>query len=508
MHCKWFICYFVHVTKNEKFITWYRSLSKSDASALIKSLEPFPATKKLFDYVSQMKENKFSITKAAKNIYPEDFNTQPIDKIKRRVHNQMNRLMNLEIKQDFTGLGVKTGSEEEELLFYKSMVLRDKNPELYNGLESLKKRCLTKNIFELLPDILYYLSYSYKTDQRNQLSRINEDEKLIKVYNDFLLARSYFIKSRHLRRVGGWTYTDINPYLLKIKKIADRNQQWPRFKLMYHFACLMLGRGQGGNRAIAAQRHFQILEKMHKKYPDMPILGYRSNYRIHTKYNLLRFKAYILYRLLDFQGAYSYLRQAWDMRISHIDVFQPSSIDDFQEIIIASRFSDRLDEAREMTDLFIQNQQKKKNEIGLAIANSEMVANYLYNFPKIKTTQKEYKELCNQLDKLYDHYSANQKIRTAGYYRNMKALFCFINSDFDLAKSYYIDEKCQAYNAHYDLKSAADVFFNLPFSKSGLNLIELNLLLKQVYYKKNLKPETITYYKLLERLSSQVYQLV
>lgn len=496
------------MTKNEKFISWFRSLSRDESAVLAKSLDSFPATKQLFKYISNLKEDKFSVTKAARSIYPVDFKSQSIDKIKRRVHNQMNRLMNLEVKAKSSEIGFNSGSEEEEFLYYKSLVLRDRNPDLYHGLEALLKRCIAKNIFELLPDILYYLSYSYKADQRNQLIRINNDEKLLKVYNDFLLARSYFIKARHLRRAGGFSYTEINLYLLKIKKLSDRNKNWPRFKLIYHFACLMLGRGQGGNRAIAAQRHYQSLERLHTEFSDMPILGYRKNYSIHTKYNLLRFKAYIHYRLLDFQAAYSYLRQAWDMRLIHQDLFQPSSIDDFQEIIIASRFSDRLDEAREMTTLFIQNQHKKKNEIGLAIANSEMVANYLYNFPKIKFSSKEYKELCTQLDKLYDHYAAIKKNRTAGYYRNMKALFCFISKDFDLAKQNYLNENCQAYNAYYDLKSAADVFFNLPYSKSGLNLIELNILLKQVYYKKNLKPETITYYKLLERLSSQVYQLV
>ncbi|MDP2162352.1 MAG: hypothetical protein Q8K02_17865, partial [Flavobacterium sp.] len=73
------------MTKNEKFISWFRSLSRDEKAILAKSLDSFPATKQLFKYVSNLKEDKFSVTRAARSIYPNEFDSQPIEKIKRRV---------------------------------------------------------------------------------------------------------------------------------------------------------------------------------------------------------------------------------------------------------------------------------------------------------------------------------------------------------------------------------------------------------------------------------------
>lgn len=488
-----------HVTKFKNLGSWYAQLTELEQRKLEQDVAEFPQCAKLLSYLQQGLE--WNMLRAARFIYGPEADTLPAAQVKRRVFNLAARIRQLPMNYQSAGVQTRGACciEEEELLYYKSLVLKGRDEELYKGLASLLKRCLEKNIFELLPDVLYYLSYSYKIGKTNRLVLIERDEHLLDLYSAFIKQRGLYTKARHLRRSGGLKYADLGVYLKKIKAIADAYPEYPRLRMIYCFSCLSLGSGPGGNKATASQRYYQALERMHIAHPDFPIMGYRLHYDIHTQYNLLKFKAYIDYRLLHFNTAYLSLKKAWDIQEHYKGSFKPGSISDYQELIVASRFSGRYQEALALTHDFIDSQRRREHELGVWIASSEQVSNYLYNYPHLQVDEQELKRLMSILDKLYQFYKDKEKLRSAGYYRNMKALFYFIVGNYAAAKSCYEEEESRLYNQFYQLQEVGDSFFNLPFNATkGMPAIEQ--LIKQAWYKRNLKPETLTYFKMMERL--------
>lgn len=496
-----FIVYFWvnkrHVTKFKELPIWYANLTDLERRALRQGLVAHPQSLKLIDQLES--GESWNMLRIARSVYGDVVLDLPPAQVKRRLFNLSARIQKRILVEQNLGSSGKVAccEEEERLLYYKSLVLKDRNEELYRGLEALLKQCLAKNIFELLPDILYYLSYSYKVGRKDAAVFMQRDEDLLDVYAAFIRQRGLYTKARHLRRSGGLKYAEVDVYLKKIKAIADTYPAYPRLRMVYHFSCLSLGLGPGGNKATASQRHYQALEKRCLEYPDFPIMGYRLHYGVHIRYNLFKFKAYIDYRLLHFSSAYDYLKRAWDLQEHYSGVFKPGSIADYQELIIASRFSGRYNEALALTQAFIDNQQRKENEIGEAIAYAERVANYLYNYPRLKPDKEELAYLHSILEKLYRFYVDQGKLRSAGYYKNMQALFYFIHQEYTQAKKCYEDLHSLRYNEFYDLNAVAALFFDLP--KQG-DLMSVLSLLRQGFYKRNLKPETVTYYKMMEQL--------
>lgn len=356
---------------NKEIKHLYQELSLENKAQLQLDFKKSP---KMLSYLQALEEVEYlSTQKAIQVIYADESalveNTTLINRFYKLRHTLHIHLLQL-LKNT-----LKSSTEEEtELKFLQLLLLKNEHAYVLKKAKKLEQKCWEDNIFELLPELINVIISSIHFHQSSNVTEIAAYIEKLDQANDLLYELNKFknyVNTFRLKLLNTYTYDDVITHytqiIKKMRRKASTLKEHTRFSLIYHYIGFMIGSQiqtlvqKTGN---VLTRHLNQLEKILAEHPNMPIIKYIPNYRLHTTDSLLLKQALYWYQKGNMQKSYSCILKEEQLIQENNNIYLIRSDSDFHNILIccwgAKEYEAVLKYTKEFKDFQLSNTSIKK----------------------------------------------------------------------------------------------------------------------------------------------------
>lgn len=383
---------------NRELLTWYRSLSRDEKNLLQGRAASAPVLLRLLRFLEECPEPHFTTLSAVRALYPEEIDQTPFPKLRNRFFKIRKELLTKQTPQvggplDFPG---KETTPEIRYLQLRERVHAEDADTALRGLRELSRECRVHNWFELYPQVLQERIYGLLLTNdhgkvRDLLDELEEASDLQHSWNQmhFLYRRAYALHHKHT------SFTQVRQELTRMKKLADRYPDYPRFQMAYLLACLTFETTRVDCRPQVLGRYFSQLEELLHRHPEIPIFYAGRDHRAQAWYQIEQFRLNAHFLQGYFEEAYQSLLANLERRRSG-QVNRPLAENDFRNKIklelITRRFQEALQTARQLIAWY-KSTGRLEN---VPASYKEMAQIYIYAFPELVPDKPE--QLLRYLD--------------------------------------------------------------------------------------------------------------
>ena len=333
-----------------------------------------PKASRLIEFIVSLKEEKLSTREAVKQVYGVKHDIDDYAVYENRYYKLRKKI------EDHLNVNAAPSNailtDEEKMLHEAKMLLAGgRFAEAEKILMTTEKNCLSKNIFEILPEALDALIQA-----RQSLNKIEENIPLHRSFRESLTLYADLMEAKNLAR----QVFEVNfklgikaaePLFKRLAKLDRKHKQYPRFKLIYNFVAGYYKVGAGGKEYLdktnVTNRHIGVARKLMRQFPDMPAVHYSATGQAAQHYRLMELQAMCYYNALRFDEA------AEEMLRLYASVMQPQSsmnrmkneilfTNAIHMLVAANRFAQALQTARDYLKFLLAN--KRHEQVGNAYA--------------------------------------------------------------------------------------------------------------------------------------------
>lgn len=455
---------------NKLLIDKFQQLDLSNKEKLFKKIKYSDKINKLLNFIEKNGTRNFNSLEAVKYIYEKELEDVSITVLQNRYFKLRKKTLD-ELDSLNENTSFKNINKEEDALYYcKNLVRKNDHTTAVKEFHALAKECWKKNIFELLPDI--YHSLSYCNQVLNDHAENNKIFKLFKngnfLVNELRKQQLLSKQAYHFCVTKGFPAT--RNYLYKMRQIADRNSEYPRFKLNYHFSSFTLGIISFGNKLHASARHFNELQKLRNKNPDIPILNFEPEHKMTTEYYLQISKASFEYFRGDLEQSHEAMIKSWGIMEGNPILKKRKSENHYRNKMHIEIACEKFKEAVKTCHELLEYQREQKKYDNQLLAYAEMAQVYVYSYPLKIIDNPEF--LLEKLNLFLNKLKRKDPQRLLGEIYTLKASMLFVLKRYDEALNTFKIKSCKKFCESIGLSLFND-FFLLPFEKSEKKINQL-----------------------------------
>ncbi|MGZ4118757.1 MAG: hypothetical protein ACXVPY_14815 [Bacteroidia bacterium] len=341
---------------NKDLYDKYNKLTEIKKSELHFKFKDSPIGIRLIDFLEHCNNRNYKNTDAVSFIYKEEKEKTAYNVLENRYF-KLRKKMYDEL-QDSSEIQSNQLLTEEQLILYRCKNITSANNKegAYKELIELEKRCWSKNIFELLPDIidqLIFCNQSFNRLDRNKplFERLQKANEL-----NYDITRCILV-SRKIYEINfskGISFAKRE--LAILKELAEKNKSYPRFLMCYHHVSLYYKLGSQDHQFYhqVVSRHLTKFKKLFAKNPDVPLISYKVNYISNQHFHFNQITMFYYFNRCEFNEAYESMKEVWDLVHSSdsiLKVHKTQSL--YYNLLTAQCMAGRYAEANETSDLFV-----------------------------------------------------------------------------------------------------------------------------------------------------------
>jgi|GEM_PF-3412301 len=397
----------------------YQRLPQVSREQLRRQFTGSPKMLRLLDLLEQPK--KFGTYEAVHHVYEED--TEAFEVLRNRYFKLRKKLAEV-LEQGGGGeaadAGVSLMPLEQEFYRCRTLVQNNHFQEARRRLEKLVSECWERNIFELLPDALNQMLFcnfamNIFRDNKRVYDQLAEANSLLNSLNEQRLSARRAYEETLLSG-----YEKARPFVARLKTIALQHKNYPRFELYYQFTAFTLGTGSRGNDVRVLARHWNRVQELLKKYPDVPAAFYEPHSVEMMQSYLYTAQGFYAFQRGDVEECHRCFMLSWDIhdRTPGLRIRRTDSqfVNRIAIEVATGRFREALQTAEQMLEFFKDQREEEKR----LKAYAEMVQVYTYAWPQLKPHNAEF--LLGKLDE-YIKVQRRDNLPTYGLNIGLKAVF-------------------------------------------------------------------------------------
>ncbi len=346
----------------------FRQLSPDKISELRHYFRDAPKATMLLDFLINQKGTSFNTRDAVLHVYGSKPDNKDYAVYENRYY-KLRKKIETKLKPEKTISHFVLTEEENELLEAKLLLANGRFAEAEKILMQTEKKCYSRNIFELLPEVI-----DLRIQIGQSLNKIQENKLLHEKFYDALNLYRDIMEVKNITR----TIYEVNfrhgikaaePLYRRMAKIERKHKQYPRFNLIYNFVSGYYKVGAGSpeylNRTNVTNRHIGVARKLMQQFPEMPATNYSLTAQATQNYRLMELQT------MSYYNAMRYKEAAEEMLLLYEKVIQPESPmkrlkteilfnNSIHMMVAAGRYGDGLNIAKEYLKFLVSN---KRHEL-------------------------------------------------------------------------------------------------------------------------------------------------
>ena len=426
---------------NKELFDNYKKLSVTGKSELRFKMKDSPVGLSFLEFLDACTNRNFRNSDAVDHIYKTEKGIKPYAVLENRFF-KLRKKINDEMESSSDADPGILPEEELELHRCKRQVRDGDKENAYQSLVALEKDCWAKNIFELLPailDQLIFCNQSFNRLERNE-SLYGRLEKAIELNYDISRCMMTARKIYEINFKKGIRFAKKELELMK--DLALKHKNYHRFELCYHHVSLYykLGSTDYINEMQVISRHYRKFRELNSKYPMMPMIGYRSNYRQYQHFHFQLIAVFYHFNRCEFEEAYQAMKEMWVMMEESGSIFNiyktESSYFNMVNSMIATERYHEADEIADKYTLFLK-ENGQSDRVSFAHLLKALV--WCAAYPKIKTVNLSF--LLSRIDEQIKQLKKNDNVLVSlAEAETLKAKIYFITGQHEKASRQLVME--------------------------------------------------------------------
>lgn len=352
---------------NKDLYDEFKKLTDIKKSELHFKFKDSPVGLRLIDFLEHCSNRNYKNSDAVAFVYKEDKEKTAFSILENRYFKLRKKMF--DELQDTADVQSNLLLTEEQLILYRCKNISSANNKegAYKELIELEKQCWSKNIFELLPDIidqLIFCNQSFNRLERNKplYERLQKANELNYDMNRCVLISRQIYEINYTKGI-----TFAKRELAILKELAEKNKVYPRFLMCYHHVSLYYKLGSTDNRSYqqVVSRHLSAFKKLFANNPEIPLVSYKVNYISNQHFHFNQITMFYHFNRCEFDDAYHSMKSSWDLVHSSDSILKNYKTESlYFNLHTAQCMAERYAEANETSDLFIaflkENNQSEK----------------------------------------------------------------------------------------------------------------------------------------------------
>lgn len=395
---------------NERLWILYTKLNQKEQEALKRAFSEAPTMQRLIAFLAKAK-GPFQSPKAVRAIYTEDLEEVDFPQLTNRFYKLRQQLVQW-LLRELIGHTEVLAPAMQELVYIRSLFLANRYGLVIPLLERLVADCETDNLFEVLPEALSLWLRSLQSVHPEATESIQDLEERL---GTALTLQSDWQQALYQDRLA-YRAAQYSKAVQRLKRLAHKHKNYPRFKLLYHFTAFLRGAFQRemakkNNNAIS--RHLNNLKDYQAEYPDMPVLYYEPYHKERSRWILYIAEAALLFLQRQYPQAEALLaRRAKEMQ-AQPEVPAQASEAMFTNSSHIYLSAGKIQEAEAQLQELLHFQSQQKLEERMETTYSSLANLYVYAYPQLPC--KQYQSLDAILNEYVAQFEAvKDELRAAG----------------------------------------------------------------------------------------------
>ncbi|MBN8702710.1 MAG: hypothetical protein J0M08_06575 [Bacteroidetes bacterium] len=272
---------------NRKLVSLVKCFTPAEINTLKDNYCNSPIVLKAIDFIEKIKTDNFLDEKIIEELYRHELGKTPIEVLQNRYYKLRKKLLAI-LSQSQSHVSknesVKNGllTEEEEYLYTIARTNKFNSTweETRKYLIALETKAWQYNQFEKVNHILdTIINKNIELGQITELSIIKRKQKVSELLFDLNMLIVYKEKIKDFEaRLGSESFEN---YLQSIKHITNKNAEYIRFKIFYHYICAVYKVNSFTSMNIQkVAKHIFSLKKLTSDNPETPILTFHPDFKI------------------------------------------------------------------------------------------------------------------------------------------------------------------------------------------------------------------------------------
>lgn len=298
------------MSMNRELVVLYTKLSDEAKQRINYSLQASPKLHQLLSILNSDKD--IQTTAAVKKLYPEEMNKVSLTTLRNRYFKLRKKLLDTIKDSESDAVEQHKPALQVELEVARNTIYAGELAAGIRLLERLAAKLQELNIFELMPETYRLLTYAHQAqlDLAKAEQTLKAQEKSAKLLADLHETQRLSAKALLDYKQG---FQQVKQTLGKIKTIANRHTDRPRFKLIYLAANMVHGSASLANDPRALARYFNSYSKLKEQHPNIPVNAYETNYIYLDQFRYLTSRAYFEYLKQDMNALYRSTTEYWKL---------------------------------------------------------------------------------------------------------------------------------------------------------------------------------------------------
>ena len=450
---------------NKKLLELLRRLDDERIVSLKERFENSPLMIRFLDFLLELDGKNFKSREAVKTLYVADQGEFPFEILQNRYFKLRKKLLEAieEVEDPVPREAVLLTTHE--LLFYEARkhIASNEIKEATQILSKLKDYCYRINLFEMIPEVLNKLIYCNRV-----FHLLKEEEKLLGEMEKAIILQhawqklDWHFKVAFKNRYYSIGYETVKADIQKIRLIAEKYSEWPRFKLAYHYVAFSLGASFGGNKQHAISRHFNRLKELRESNPQMPLFDTGPNYEIKAANMLKSVESMFYWRIKQFDKAYAAMLEGWEITQKHKDVFPALSAAQYNNRMTLEIRTGRFSEAKKTVKDLIDFLKENKIHDKLPDAYADMAFIQVMMWPEVPFQNMEY--MMRNVQKALEESRKHGPLQREGSLRSLLASMYFIDGAYEMAEKTMDHSVLKTYLKEFGFPELANLY-RLPATK-------------------------------------------
>ncbi|MFN8711782.1 MAG: hypothetical protein ACK5Z2_02935 [Bacteroidota bacterium] len=424
---------------NEQLQLLYTQLSTAERNELRRRLSESPKSILLLDILQQKGSNALNTAEAVDLLYND--NEVPFATRRNRFFKLRTELMKL-MQSHTPGSVSALLPLEEQLINCRQLVTVKQFGLASVDLRKLIEICTHNNIFELLPE-----AYLLLIQCTQSINLLHETPELVAKLKQISSVLDSFRQMQGLGRIAYYHSLQNNAKKVtdaveQMRSIMQNNNNWPRFKLFYHFSAFNYRVAHADSDTRSVMHHLQQVRKFAAANPDMPCQNYEKHGAIQLEQYLINGEATFLFQRGKHKASYQKFCDLWAIQEKIPELRTARTDSYFNNRITIEMACGKMRDALKTAESYINFLNKQNNEARRFMGYTVLANLYTYSWPKHPAPDSDF-----LIRELGTYIRLLQKTKTADptNIQATQAIFAFQNKKWSLARKIILQESVQQF---------------------------------------------------------------
>lgn len=428
---------------NHRLLADYRKLNIAERARLERDFVDSPKMLALAAFLGGTTGDKFRTEDAVHALYAHDPEpAPPYATLENRFYKLRKKLMDYleETLRPPDGLLMP---EEAEFYLCRQMFRERAFTEALRRLEALEAVCWERNLFELLPEVLYeqVIAHQFLSQHGESVTVLDRLQTATTLENAFQQARALTRRS-YLAQVAVGR-EDSETVLRQLQRLARQYKEYPRFELLWRVEQSAYEAWQFGSTQISKfERTFRQLEQLVQRHPEVPFHRYAPGYATQAWHRIQNSALSYYFNNGRWAEALRTSDAAWNLAQREGSGIVLAETD-YRNRVMLFAANGMWDRATETAEELINDQKRRGQEpyygfqlMGLA---------YVFAYPHLKAGPRLDVILNRQREYVRQLESTNGSEYWIGEVLSTMATLLFLNRRFIDAEAEFLKPACQHY---------------------------------------------------------------